>query len=813
MSDSIKKVGDDYLPCEAYQGNLIDEQGFYRFESEGEFYFSFIDHGIVVLRSEGYASEAGRENGIASVLKNINDEEKYSTKQLEDGSWVLILKAGNHQEIARSCPEETEEEAKSYLPSSRAAFAAEFLRLASVEAGSVKVPGFAFATESDNSEDDDYMICREYEEKVQTSTIDEDGFIKFQHENTGKYYFAWVATDGKIILRSEGYPTTGARDNGLESVKKNRDIEERYKIEESHGAYFLTLKAGNHQEIGRSCMFNTKEEANMYLPSERAKQAAVLMANVKSETSTDSEADDYMICREYKEKYDAKLVDEDGFIRFQHENTGKYYFAWFNQDGEVILRSEGYPTTGARDNGLNSVLKNREIRERYKVEEEHGAYFLILKAGNHQEIGRSCPKDSEAALWAMLDKPSKVEDVSAIVAPIVTPVVPAVIEEPKIEVEEKINIAAPIAAAAAVASAASFEKPETKYKEPEKSDDYLNCVEYKGFAVSDKLHNIAFFKHKNGKFYFVVYKENGDVRLRSEGFKTAQERDQELKGVIKHLNDTTKYETIRENGNFFHVLKDTTGREVGRSCAEKEGAVIVPIAPVAAPVSAAAPAVTASAKIPVAPIVAPVAAASSSGFKLWWLLPLLLIPLFFLWKSCGDQKTEVASKAAVEEVNTTAPVVVDTAKVVTDKIEKVETPIQETKPSCDLNWILFDFDKFDIKSDANGELTLMAKILKENPTYKGVLKAFTDSKGNDDYNQRLSANRAQAAKDVLVSKGIEAGRITTGAFSEGEPIAVNTSDDSGRRFNRRVELYVQDANGVDVCKSIPPVVPTDLKGK
>ncbi|MBK7700344.1 MAG: OmpA family protein [Saprospiraceae bacterium] len=97
-------------------------------------------------------------------------------------------------------------------------------------------------------------------------------------------------------------------------------------------------------------------------------------------------------------------------------------------------------------------------------------------------------------------------------------------------------------------------------------------------------------------------------------------------------------------------------------------------------------------------------------------------------------------------MNTTAPVVVDTAKVVTDKIEKVETPIQETKPSCDLNWILFDFDKFDIKSDANGELTLMAKILKENPTYKGVLKAFTDSKGNDDYNQRLSANRAQAAK-------------------------------------------------------------------
>ena len=89
MSDSIKKVGDDYLPCEAYQGNLIDEQGFYRFESEGEFYFSFIDHGIVVLRSEGYASEAGRENGIASVLKNINDEETFRKLKLLIGKDVL----------------------------------------------------------------------------------------------------------------------------------------------------------------------------------------------------------------------------------------------------------------------------------------------------------------------------------------------------------------------------------------------------------------------------------------------------------------------------------------------------------------------------------------------------------------------------------------------------------------------------------------------------------------------------------------------------------------------------------------------------
>lgn len=131
--------------------------------------------------------------------------------------------------------------------------------------------------------------------------------------------------------------------------------------------------------------------------------------------------------------------------------------------------------------------------------------------------------------------------------------------------------------------------------------------------------------------------------------------------------------------------------------------------------------------------------------------------------------------------------------------------------SCDLNWILFDFDRYDIRSDARQELSEMAKILKEDPKFIGVLKAHTDSRGSTEYNDRLSGNRAKAAKDVLVSMGISANRIKTTASSEASPFAQNTEDDSGRKFNRRVELYVQDANGKDVCTSIPPAVPNALK--
>ena len=126
--------------------------------------------------------------------------------------------------------------------------------------------------------------------------------------------------------------------------------------------------------------------------------------------------------------------------------------------------------------------------------------------------------------------------------------------------------------------------------------------------------------------------------------------------------------------------------------------------------------------------------------------------------------------------------------------------------------IYFDFDKYNIRPDADAELQQMAKILKDNPTYTGILKAHTDSKGSDEYNQVLSQNRAKEAKKVLVAAGIEAARIETTASSEAAPIASNTDDDSGRKFNRRVELYVVDANKKEVCKSIPPQVPDSLKG-
>jgi outer membrane protein OmpA-like peptidoglycan-associated protein len=76
-----------------------------------------------------------------------------------------------------------------------------------------------------------------------------------------------------------------------------------------------------------------------------------------------------------------------------------------------------------------------------------------------------------------------------------------------------------------------------------------------------------------------------------------------------------------------------------------------------------------------------------------------------------------------------------------------------------------------------------------NPTLKIELAGHTDDVGNDEYNQKLSEERAKAAVDYLVKQGIASDRLTYKGYGESMPYVANDSE-FNRQLNRRTEAKI-----------------------
>ena len=103
--------------------------------------------------------------------------------------------------------------------------------------------------------------------------------------------------------------------------------------------------------------------------------------------------------------------------------------------------------------------------------------------------------------------------------------------------------------------------------------------------------------------------------------------------------------------------------------------------------------------------------------------------------------------------------------------------------------VLFDTARYSLKPGAREKLAKVAGIILGHPGLKIAVEGYTDSVGGDDYNMKLSENRANAVRDYLVGQGLNGGSITAEGFGKTNPVADN-SKAAGRQQNRRVELVV-----------------------
>jgi outer membrane protein OmpA-like peptidoglycan-associated protein len=103
--------------------------------------------------------------------------------------------------------------------------------------------------------------------------------------------------------------------------------------------------------------------------------------------------------------------------------------------------------------------------------------------------------------------------------------------------------------------------------------------------------------------------------------------------------------------------------------------------------------------------------------------------------------------------------------------------------------VLFDFNKYTLKPGAREKLAKVSGILLAYPGLKIQLEGHTDSIGTEEYNQKLSEDRAAAVREYLVGQSVPSNTMTAAGFGKSSPIASNDNA-AGRQRNRRVEMVV-----------------------
>ena len=260
---------EEYKALSFYKKHSKTKQsGFSKFTVDQEHFFCRHVDGEICLLSQAYVSEAGRDNGIESVIKNSKLSKRFKIEERAAGKYGLSLKAGNHQEIAIS-PDFASRKKAEFLAgrmsgtvkaAAKASTVSKPKKKAAPKKAAVATAAAATAVAAKRASNDEqnYKPLAFYKKHTKGKT---KGFESFNVD--GQHYFAYFENN-EVALMSEGYPTTAAHDVGLESVKKNMTNPDRYKYRgplKKSGKYDFSLRAGNHKEIARSVWYGSAAAA------------------------------------------------------------------------------------------------------------------------------------------------------------------------------------------------------------------------------------------------------------------------------------------------------------------------------------------------------------------------------------------------------------------------------------------------------------------------------------------------------------------------------------------------------------------------
>lgn len=103
--------------------------------------------------------------------------------------------------------------------------------------------------------------------------------------------------------------------------------------------------------------------------------------------------------------------------------------------------------------------------------------------------------------------------------------------------------------------------------------------------------------------------------------------------------------------------------------------------------------------------------------------------------------------------------------------------------------VFFDYDKYDLRSDARQLLQDNARYLKENSGFSVLLEGHCDERGTNEYNLALGERRADAVRSYLIDLGVDGSRLSTISYGEEKPFALGHTENAWSQ-NRRVHFNV-----------------------
>jgi outer membrane protein OmpA-like peptidoglycan-associated protein len=168
-----------------------------------------------------------------------------------------------------------------------------------------------------------------------------------------------------------------------------------------------------------------------------------------------------------------------------------------------------------------------------------------------------------------------------------------------------------------------------------------------------------------------------------------------------------------------------------------------------------------------------------------------------------QEKAEASAQQAAQQ----AQMANQQAEQMREKLKDQLNQVLQTRETArglivNMSDVLFDFNKYTLKPEAREKLAKVSGILLAYPNLKLQVEGYTDNIGSDEYNQKLSEERADGVRDYLISQSVPDGNITAQGLGKTHPIADNSTN-AGRAQNRRVELVVS-GNAIGIQEQPAP---------